>query len=417
MHGYSILDKFHLIFADDTTEAKLVRVNYRQTVGELVSESYFGQLNEFCEANGSKLSGHLLLEEAVAHHAYYYGDLMQCIRKMGIAGVDSLHGNDITFMSTSQPTFMAAKYAASVTTLEGRERLTMAEVCAVDFDAMPLFNKDMRKMFNTLNLLYFSGITNVNSYVAAEKFYPYEKTFTDYFARLGVVSRAAEWDGGIALYYPINTFQAYSTPINSEGVRKPASNNIAGVAKAIYEAQMDFTVADNQFIREAEIKDGTLTNGHVSFKAVCVPGAEVMPLDVLKKLIDFENAGGTVLFVGNTPSLPDRLSDTAEFTSLAVGLKTVSSKVAVEKLREACDYGIVKANKKMYVGKYTLNDAPMLWVFNYQEKAADVTVGIDGAVGYDIYDPLTGEITYMAESECKINVIANNACIIVARTS
>jgi hypothetical protein len=59
----------------------------------------------------------------------------------------------------------------------------------------------------------------------------------------------------------------------------------------------------------------------------------------------------------------------------------------------------------------------MLWVFNYQEKAADVTVGIDGAVGYDIYDPLTGEITYMAGSECKINVIANNACIIVARTS
>ena len=180
---------------------------------------------------------------------------------------------------------------------------------------------------------------------------------------------------------------------------------------------MDFTVADNRFFREAEIVDGTLTNGNVSFKAVCVPGAEVMPLDVLKKLIAFEEAGGTVVYVGCTPTLPDKTSDVSEFSTLASRLKSVSANSAVDKLKDTCDYGIVKAHKKMYVGKYTLNGSPMLWVFNYQEKDGDITVNIDGATGYDVYDPLTGEITYVNGAECKVNIIANNACFIVARTN
>ena len=54
MHGYSVADKYHLIFTGDSDEAKIVRVNYRETVAEILSKTYFGALREFCEANGSK---------------------------------------------------------------------------------------------------------------------------------------------------------------------------------------------------------------------------------------------------------------------------------------------------------------------------------------------------------------------------
>lgn len=90
MHGYSVADKYHLIFTGDSDEAKIVRVNYRETVAEILSKTYFGALREFCEANGSKSSGHCLLEESMNYHAHYYGNLMQCLREMSIPGVDGL---------------------------------------------------------------------------------------------------------------------------------------------------------------------------------------------------------------------------------------------------------------------------------------------------------------------------------------
>lgn len=414
MHGYSLSHKLHLLFESDSDEAKLVRVNYRQTVGELVSENYFAQLNDYCVEHGSVLSGHLLLEEGVAHHAYYYGDLMQCVRAMGIAGVDSLMGNDVAFMDIGNPWFMAVKYATSATTLEGKDRLTMVELCATDFENSPFTDKQMRKIFNTLNLMYFSGITTINSYVAIESLHPHQRTVTDYLARLGVISRQAVWDGEIALYYPINTYQAYSTPGNSEGVRKPPSNIIAQVGKEIYEEQLDFTVADNEFILEAEIKDGTLTNGHVSFKSICMPGIEVMPLEVLKKLIEFEKAGGTVIWISTIPTLPDDPKDTAEFKALASTLKKTTLRQAMKDLRSVSGYEVTKAHSKMYIGKYTLDSRPMYWIFNYQDKEGSATVSVKGAKGYELYDPLTGTVTYVEGESITVDVIANNAMFVVA---
>lgn len=411
MHGYSITDKYHMVFSGDTTEAKIIRTNYRQTVGEMVSENYFGQINEFCEENGSKLSGHLLLEEGIQYHAYYYGDLMQCVRKMGIPGVDSLNGNDFTFM---EHTFMAVKYATSATTLEGKDRMTMVELCATDFKLSPYTKTEMKKLWNTVNLMFFEGITNINSYVRIEALFPYHKTFFDYFARLAVLSRNSVWDGDIAVYYPINTFQAYSTPNNREGLNSPPDNCINRVALTLYDKKLDFTVADNEFILEAEIKNGTLTNGKVSFKAICMPGVEVMPLEVLKKLKAFEAEGGLVYWINSVPTLPDKLDDIEEFSSLVAGYQSVTTSAMAKALTKEISYG-VEATSNIYVGKYTLDGAPMRWVFNRGDKDRTVTVKVENAVGYNVYDPLTGIITYIDGNEIEYEIPANNACLFVAK--
>jgi hypothetical protein len=330
---------------------------------------------------------------------------------MGIPGVDSLFGNDITYMDS---TFMAVKYATSATTLEGKERLTMVELCATDFQFSPFSDKEMRKIWNTVNLMFYQGITNINSYIGIEAFFPYHKYFSSYFGRLAVISRNAVWDGDIAIYYPINTFQAYSTPNNREGLSTPPDDCIKRVALTLYDKKLDFTIADNEFILEAEVKNGTLTNGHVSFKAICMPGVEIMPLDVLKKLKEFEADGGKIYWINSVPTMPDSIEDKAEFSSLVSGYQSIATSAMAKQITSVISYN-VDAPSNVYVGKYTLEGAPMRWVFNRSDKDRSVTVSIDNAVGYDIYDPLSGVITYVEGAELELEIPANNARIIVAK--
>ena len=417
MHGYSITDNLHYIFADNSDKSKIIRVNFRQTVAELVSENYFGQIAEFCEANGSVLSGHGLLEETLSNHVQYYGDLMQSIRKMGIPGVDALAGDPSSYMNTGWPIFMAVKYVTSVATLKG-DRHTMVEFCAPDIESNNMTDKQKDMIWTTLNLMYFHGINQINSYFALEYMGTQKRSVTDYFGRLSYISRSAKWDGQIGMYYPINTNQAYSIPSYTQNHNTTSTTNcISTLAVKLFQNQRDFTVVDNEFILEAEIKDGTLTNGKVSFTAICMPGVQVMPIEVLKKLQQFESSGGTVVWVNETPSLPDDLNDIDEFKSLTANLKSVSENKAVQTLSEATadKLDIKKTTSTLYVGRYVLEDAPMYWLFNYNDVKKDLTLTYEGATAFDIYDPLTGEITTVTGDSASVTVDPHRAKIVIVR--
>ena len=415
MHGYSISDKLHLIFTSDSDEAKIVRINYRQTVAEMVAESYFSQIAQFCESHGTALSGHTLLEETIPYHAHYYGDLMKCLRKMTIPGVDSLSGYTNSFMNEDWPIFMAVKYATSATTLEGKERLTMVELCATDFKVFPTPSSEKRQIWNTMNIMFFEGITTINAYLPIDQAASDIKGMTDYFGRLSYMSRHAAWDGDIALYYPINTFQAYSKPSRTATLGAPSSNTISKVARAIYNAQLDFTVADNEFILEAEIKNGTLTNGNVSFKAICMPSIEAMPLEVLQKLINFEKAGGSVIWIDSVPAIPDSIADIPSFRELTEDLRAVDLSVAVSILKNTCGYNLSVSSSNVMIGKYSLDNSTMYWVYNYSDKSNTVTINKNYANGYDVYDPVTGAIDAKPKGSLTVELGAGNAKLIVVK--
>ena len=417
MHGYSILDNLHHVFEGTSDTAKIVRVNYRQTVAELVSTNYFAQISQFCEENGTKLTGHGLLEENIYDHVLYYGDYMQSLREFDIPGVDSLWANPKKYLDYN--VFMAVKYATSSGTIMGKDRLSMVEFCAPDIsDPANITETEKKWIWTTLNLMYFNGITHVNSYFAIEYLGSDAKTYADYFARLGYISRQAKWDGEVALYYPVNTEQAYSAPSYSESINKsPNAGSINEVAKEMFKNQLDFTVVDNEFILEAEVKDGRLYTENVSFSVVCMPAVEVMPIEVLKKLNEFEAAGGTVVWIRTAPSLPDDLNDIEEFKTLTNGIETYATRAGVQKVKEAVEekLKIEKATSTLYVGKYTLNGSPMYWLYNYNDVEKELTLTYEGINGFDIYDPRTGEITSVEGSTMTLNVGAYDAKIVIIR--
>lgn len=404
MHGYRFEKKLHLIFEGDTDEAKIVRINYRQTVAELVAMNYFRQLSDFCEAHGTRSSGHMLLEEALSFHAFYYGDLMRCQREMTSPGVDSLNGVCHSFMYPGWSTHTAVKVVTSVATITDKDRLSMVEFCAVD---LPEFNDSSAdEIWKTASVMYFSGLTQLNGYFPFDLERRHRPNFGDYIGRIAYISKNSVWNGEVGLYYPINSHQAYTKPSFSAKRTAPeGASRIDFVSIELYKNRMDYTIVDNIFINEAKIENGTLTNGHASFKAICVPNAEAMPLSVLKKLIDFEKNGGKVVWIDRVPHLSDKLSELNELRSLTSALKVSTLEDAMKAVKAACSYpnDIESDASDLLVGKYTLDGAEMYWLFNKGNE--DITVKInDGAHTYDVYDPFTGEIASVnAESDVQIS--------------
>lgn len=416
MHGYSIINKLHLIFESDTDEAKTVRVNYRQTASELFAENYFAQLSQFCRKHGTKLTGHGLLEEDLVYHTVYYGDLMRCLREMDIPGADSLCAVPESYLHPDWPLFMAVKYACSVAALKGI-RQTMVEFCAVDIDASNIDDAAFGKLLTTLNVMLFQGVTHINSYFALEYFGERRRGVADRLARLTYLSRMAKWNGEIALYYPINTSQAYAKPSRTARQHTPDySVKLSHVARRLYDSGRDFTVADNVFMREAKVENGTLTNGKIAFSTIALTSVEVIPLDVLKKLIAFKENGGTVVLMGTLPTLSDRLDEHDEVKALSFEhFSVMTEDEGVEAILNAVDYGIeVSDPEGIMVGKYDLDGADMYWLVN---KGEDMTVNVrvKGASGFDIYEPTAENVSSAEGESIKLELKGHSGIIIVAK--
>lgn len=70
------------LVADAGPAGEKIRYDFWLTVGELVSENYFGQIQNYCRRCGVPSGGHLLAEKGIVGHVPLYGDFFRCIRRL-----------------------------------------------------------------------------------------------------------------------------------------------------------------------------------------------------------------------------------------------------------------------------------------------------------------------------------------------
>ena len=413
MHGYSITHKLHYMFEDYSDEARIVRTNYRQTVAKMVSENYFGQINDFCVEHGTLLGGHLFCEEFI-NSTLLYGDIMLCYRKMGLTGVDILGIDSTSFYGQSSNQAMSIKTAASISRITDIENLTMVEFCPMDLiGPSQLVDEQPEVLWNALNLIHFFGANFVTSYFNIDVTKEYKQNFVDYFARLGYISRNSEWDGNIALFAPTATFQSYTMACGADNQYNPPEETLGNnIAMKLWDSQLDFLRIDDTFIQEAEIKDGALTNGYASFNQIILPHVEVMSLETLQKLYEFKQAGGKVYFVNSVPYLADSFDDMEELQTLASEFTAVTCESSVvldqliSEIKENSNHNLIlkKSTTGVCMSRYLLNGEETYWIYNEGMLDRTYKFSYDGEVkGYEIYDPLTGEIEYIDGSELELD--------------
>ncbi len=294
-----------------------IRYDFWLTVGELVSENFFGHIQERCRTWNIPSGGHLLMEEGMVAHVPLYGNFFQCARRLDAPSIDCL-----TSVPAEVPWFIA-RLLASVAELDAR-RVVMCEtsdhgqVWRGPGDKRPKRIVTEPEIRGTCNRLMVSGINAITSYYS----------FTDLNDE--ALQRLNEWVGrccasligghqvaDIALLYPVESIWPKFRPARHWANDSPAAsaveNTWRAAAESLFTSQRDFTIVDSRTLAEAKIDAGALVHGQLRWRVLVLPATDTLPLAAWENVARFVQNGGIVISLGSTP-----LNSDSEFPSTRV---------------------------------------------------------------------------------------------------
>ena len=331
-YGYDILDELPHLFLDCDDESIYKRLHFWKVVAELIEENFYGQIQDWCHANGIASSGHALCEENLFWHAAFEGDLYRDLRRMDIPGIDMLSSNPTQLARARH--IPVPKFVSSVTHLSNAQ-LCMSETSS-HVQRMGKLPCSFEQRIGTINWQYVLGLTCVTSYYGVNEFSDEErKIFNDHIGRLGIMLTGGRHVADVAVFYPIQSFWgvyiptndiAYSPPYGDKAQR--INNEFGAVSLELLANQRDFDYVDDQAILESEIDANCMGVAGESFRCVVLPNAWAIPADVYQKLEAFVDSGGSIVALGGLPDTGMSESETVIIRAIS-GRLTGSDRVSV----------------------------------------------------------------------------------------
>ena len=283
-----------------------IRYDFWLTVGELVSENYFGQIQTCCRQHGIPSGGHLLSEEGIVGHVPLYGDFFRCIRRLDAPSIDCL-----TSVPAEVPWFIA-RLLSSAAELEGRS-LVMSETSDHSQHYRPAGDKRPRRVVTeaeirgTCNRLIVAGVNCITSYYS----------FTDlsdeqlcrinkWVGRCCTALRGGHQVADIAVLYPTESLWTKFVPSRHWTGEAAAAARIQNLyrtaAESLFATQRDFAFIDSRALKEATVESSALVHGELRWRVVVLPGVDTMPRAAWENLAKFIRRGGVVIALGALPA-------------------------------------------------------------------------------------------------------------------
>jgi len=312
--GYDLMPKLPALTVDIGPETGRIRCDFWKTVGELVAENYFGQIQEWCHAHKIASTGHHLWEEGLSFHVGFYGDFFAGARRYDIPGIDCLTSDPPTVP------WQIAKMMGSVADLCGRSK-TMSETSDHSQhyrpagDTRPVQAITPEQIKGTCNRLYVAGINTTTSYyswagLADEQI----RQINSYVGRCGAMLSNTRHLCDIAVYYPIETCWTHFVPATHLATRSrevlQVERAFQDISERLFRAQRDFDYVDGRGLTEARV-EGNAFHIRERYRVLILPWTETIPQEAWEKAAGFVRSGGAVVALGTLPvnSLSDFPSD------------------------------------------------------------------------------------------------------------
>jgi len=321
-HGAELEPLLPALFADCGPQTRKIRYDFWHVVGYLVSENYFGQIGQWCEAHGLRSGGHLLLEEPLLTHVPLYGDFFQCARKLTAPSIDCL-----TSIPENVPWFVARLFG-SVADLEGRT-FTMSETSdhceryRPQGDERPVRVVTVDEIRGTCSKLILNGINTITSY------YSFADLSSDELVQLNTeigrcctALRGGHQVTDIALLYPIESVWPAFVPSRNWTEDCPeAAQQTARIYRdameALYRGGRDFTMVDGRALEEARVENGVLVHGSLRWRVLVLPCVDTLSSDAWERIEQFWREGGVVISLGRLPANTEDAFPSAEVKAFA----------------------------------------------------------------------------------------------------
>ena len=307
---------------DRTETTRRIISDYRETLAELLQENFTRQWTDWAHKHGSRTRNQAHGSPGNLIDLYATVDVPEC-EGFGLSdfGIRGLRKDSLTRPNDSDLSML--KYASSAAHIAGKPFTTSETFTWLTEHfrtSLSQCKPDMDLMFiSGVNHMYFHGTT----YSPAEAAWPGWKfyasidmsptnniwrdapAFFDYVTRCQSFLQMGQPDNDFLVYLPV-----YDMWDEQDGrlllfdihkMAKRAPRFIEAVHR-IYSAGYDMDYISDNFIRNAMCQDGKiLTSGGVSYKALVVPGARLMPADVLEKLLRLADEGATIVFLEQYP--------------------------------------------------------------------------------------------------------------------
>jgi hypothetical protein len=293
------------LISDMGARGQKQRYDFWLTVGELVSENYFGQIQQRCRQLRVPSGGHMLMEEGLTAQVALYGDFFRCARRFDAPGIDCL-----TSIPSEVP-WQIAKFMSSVAELEGRalvmsETSDHSQVYRPAGDTRPKRVVTEGEIRGTCNRLLVNGVNRITSY------YSFTGLEDEALRRINTwVDRCSEaLTGGyevadIGLVYPVESLWPKFIPARHWANASPEASRVESTyhtaAESLFNAQRDFVVLDSRALLDGKARRETLTHGKLAWRVVVLPGVDTLPVAAWENLGRFTRQGGVVIALGALP--------------------------------------------------------------------------------------------------------------------
>lgn len=312
--GYDLTQHWESLFVDTGTIDRKIRCDFYEVIADLCAETYFGQLQTWCQAHRVSSSGHLLGEETLVWQTDFDGDPFTCYRRFDIPGIDMILSNPERIMQDKEAFFLVPKVAGSAARLQ-RKRRVMCEISDF-FGLMGGHHATLEQMKSTAGILMSLGITDfVSMYTvslhkgepadpspkarrySAEEF----RTYTDYVDRVNRVFSDGERLARVAVLHPIVSVWAHFTPSDrsmyephpSELVRF-IDDGFTNLCRHLLQQQIGYDIIDERSLANSTIEGGKLALGNHTYDVLVLPPMDTIRGASMEKILLYAEQGGAV---------------------------------------------------------------------------------------------------------------------------
>lgn len=320
--GRPLMPLIPALITEAGPETPRARYDFWLTIGELVSENYFGQIQDECRRLNLRSGGHLLAEEGLRNHVGFYGDFFRCIRRLDAPSIDCL-----TSIPERVP-WQIARLISSAADLEGNI-YTMSETS--DFvqryrpqgDERPIVNVSEEQIRGTCNRELVGGINTITSYYSFAGLTTEQlRRLNEWVGRCATMLRGGHQVTDVAVVYPIESLWIRFAPAQHGPTASPAAAELDAIYNAVsnelYAGRRDFTYIDSRTLGEAQVKRGALVYRSMRWRVIVLPCVDTLPEKAWVNLRDLWREGGVIIAVGARPANTEREFPSQRIDQLAV---------------------------------------------------------------------------------------------------
>ena len=328
-YGYDLFPLLpELFYQKDGEPVNRVKLNYFDLACNLFVERFMKRINDWCNENNMIFTGHVLHEDCLTNQTVPNGSLMRNYEFMGYPGIDLLSEGNRCYWVVKQLSSAARQLGKKWLLSElygctGWQFNLRSHKTVGDWQA--LFGINLRCQH--LSWYTMEGESKRDYPASILHQSPWYKDYSfveDYFARFGLMMQQGKPLCDVLVINPIESIwcRAYLGWASWISPVSPLAHETEGAYQKLFNIlihnHIDFDYGEEQMMiprtTVEKTADGAILHvGEAAYKTVIVSGMVTIRPTTLKILREFKDAGGKVVFVGDTPKYVDAvLSDEPE---------------------------------------------------------------------------------------------------------